>query len=307
MKKLLLFLLLISLFIPNVYAATNPYGKYQELYNIKTVRCTWYAWQQAYENTGVALPGWDNAQTWYNSAKQAGYSVGREAKPNSIAVWSSIDGYGHVGYVVSVDGDYMITNEGGMVTEENEGIIEGIKKSVTSGNLIGFIYLDDASKTPVNSNNTSFSNTNSNTQTNIDDDTNIKEEKSNNNYLSELIVDVENFNFDKNITEYTLEVDNDIQIITISAKPEDVKAQVTGTGQKALKVGENKYTITVTAEDESKKEYNLIIIRKEAVQNKKEIVETTEKSQSNSTTVYIIIGFIACLIVILIIKIIKNK
>ena len=249
MKKLLLFLLLISLFIPNVYAATNPYGKYQELYNIKTVRCTWYAWQQAYENTGVALPGWDNAQTWYNSAKQAGYSVGREAKPNSIAVWSSIDGYGHVGYVVSVDGDYMITNEGGMVTEENEGIIEGIKRSVTSGNLIGFIYLDDASKTPVNSNNTSFSNTNSNTQTNIDDDTNIKEEKSNNNYLSELIVDVENFNFDKNITEYTLEVDNDIQIITISAKPEDEKAQVTGTGQKALKVGENKYTITVTAED----------------------------------------------------------
>ena len=307
MKKLLLFLLLISLFIPNVYAATNPYGKYQELYNIKTVRCTWYAWQQAYENTGVALPGWDNAQTWYNSAKQAGYSVGREAKPNSIAVWSSIDGYGHVGYVVSVDGDYMITNEGGMVTEENEGIIEGIKRSVTSGNLIGFIYLDDASKTPVNSNNTGFSNTNSNTQTNIDDDTNIKEEKSNNNYLSELIVDVENFNFDKNITEYTLEVDNDIQIITISAKPEDEKAQVTGTGQKALKVGENKYTITVTAEDESKKEYNLIIIRKEAVQNKKEIVETTEKSQSNSTTVYIIIGFIACLIVILIIKIIKNK
>ena len=98
MKKFnLLFIVCIILFVPNVYAASNPYGKYQELYNIKTVRCTWYAWQQAYENTGVALPGWGNAQTWYNSAKQAGYSVGREAKANSIAVWSSSDGYGHVG------------------------------------------------------------------------------------------------------------------------------------------------------------------------------------------------------------------
>ena len=192
MKKinLLLFIILISLFIPNAYAATNPYGKYQELYNIKTVRCTWYAWQQAYENTGVALPGWDNAQTWYNSAKQAGYSVGKEAKPNSIAVWSSIDGYGHVGYVVSVEGDYMTTNEGGMVTEENEGIINGIKRSITSDNLIGFIYLDDAPKNSTSSNNASSSNTSSSTKPNVDEVVDVEEEKSSNNYLSELTIDI---------------------------------------------------------------------------------------------------------------------
>ena len=239
MKKinLLLFIILISLFIPNAYAATNPYGKYQELYNIKTVRCTWYAWQQAYEIAGVALPGWDNAQTWYNSAKQAGYSVGKEAKPNSIAVWSSIDGYGHVGYVVSVEGDYMTTNEGGMVTEENEGIINGIQRSVTSDNLIGFIYLDDAPKNPTSSNNVSSntnntSSNNTNTQPNVDEVVDVEEEKSSNNYLSELTIDIENFNFDKNTTEYTLVVDNNTKIITIDAKAEDEKAQVIGTGEK---------------------------------------------------------------------------
>ena len=313
MKKinLLLFIILISLFIPNAYAATNPYGKYQELYNIKTVRCTWYAWQQAYEIAGVALPGWDNAQTWYNSAKQAGYSVGKEAKPNSIAVWSSIDGYGHVGYVVSVEGDYMTTNEGGMVTEENEGIINGIQRSVTSDNLIGFIYLDDAPKNPTSSNNISSntnntSSNNTNTQPNVDEVIDVEEEKSSNNYLSELTIDIENFNFDKNTTEYTLAVGNNTQIITIDAKAEDEKAQVIGTGQKALKVGENKYTITVIAEDEAKREYNIVITREEIVEE--EVVETIEEPKTNSTIIYVVIGSISCLIIILIIKkILKNK
>lgn len=308
MKKinLLLFIIFISLFIPNAYAATNPYGKYQELYNIKTVRCTWYAWQQAYEIAGVALPGWDNAQTWYNSAKQAGYSVGRKAKPNSIAVWSSIDGYGHVGYVVSVEGDYMTTNEGGMVTEENEGIINGIQRSVTSDNLIGFIYLDDAPKNPTSSNNANSNNTSSGTQPNVDEVVDVEDEKSSNNYLSELTIDIENFNFDKNTTEYTLVVDNNTQIITIDAKAEDEKAQVIGTGQKALKVGENKYTITVIAEDEAKREYNIVITREEIVEE--EVVETIEEPKTNSTIIYVVIGFISCLIIILIIrKILKNK
>ena len=307
----LLFIILMLLFIPNVYAATNPYGKYQELYNIKTVRCTWYAWQQAYEIAGVALPGWDNAQTWYNSAKQAGYSVGKEAKPNSIAVWSSIDGYGHVGYVVSVEGDYMTTNEGGMVTEENEGIINGIQRSVTSDNLIGFIYLDDAPKNPTSSNNISSntnntSSNNTNTQPNVDEVVDVEDEKSSNNYLSELTIDIENFNFDKNTTEYTLAVGNNTQIITIDAKAEDEKAQVIGTGQKALKVGENKYTITVIAEDEAKREYNIVITREEIVEE--EVVETIEESKTNLTIIYVVIGFISCLIIILIIKkILKNK
>ena len=312
MKKInLLFIILMLLFIPNVYAATNPYGKYQELYNIKTVRCTWYAWQQAYEIAGVALPGWDNAQTWYNSAKQAGYSVGKEAKPNSIAVWSSIDGYGHVGYVVSVEGDYMTTNEGGMVTEENEGIINGIQRSVTSDNLIGFIYLDDAPKNPTSSNNVSSntnntSSNNTNTQPNVDEVIDVEEEKSSNNYLSELTIDIENFNFDKNTTEYTLAVGNNTQIITIDAKAEDEKAQVIGTVQKALKVGENKYTITVIAEDEAKREYNIVITREEIVEE--EVVETIEEPKTNSTIIYVVIGFISCLIIILIIKkILKNK
>ena len=31
-------------FIGSVDATSNPYGKYQDLYGVKTVRCNWYAW-----------------------------------------------------------------------------------------------------------------------------------------------------------------------------------------------------------------------------------------------------------------------
>ena len=41
-------------------AAGNPYGKWQDVNRNgrQEVRCTWFAWQRAYDLTGVALPGW---------------------------------------------------------------------------------------------------------------------------------------------------------------------------------------------------------------------------------------------------------
>ena len=250
MKKILLIIILaIFLFPVKVHAATNPYGKYQNLYGITTVRCTWYAWQEAYEHTGVVLPGWGNAQTWYNSAARAGYQVGREAKPNSIVVFSSQDGYGHVGFVVSVDGDTMITNEGGIVTEENDGIVEGMVRSTSSDSLIGYIYLDEAP------NKTNTSNSNKTNQT--------TNKKSSNNNLKNLTLDIDHFSFDKEKTDYKIEVDYDTAIIEIKAEAEDKKAIISGTGKKALEVGENKYKIIVTAQNGEEKEYSLSILRKE--------------------------------------------
>ena len=145
MKKILIFIALFFSIITTAIAATNPYGKYQDLYGVTTIRCAWYAWQQAYDNLGVALPGWGNAQTWYNLAAQAGFSVGQVAKANSIAVWSSSDAYGHVAYVVSVDSDgvYMTVNEGGMPDAvDSEGIIIGSRKSTSAANLIGFYLFE---------------------------------------------------------------------------------------------------------------------------------------------------------------------
>lgn len=297
-KIVLFFFLAFSISILNVHAATNPYGKYQSLYGITTVRCTWYAWQQAYEHTGVALPGWGNAQDWYNSAINAGYKVGSTAKPNSIVVYSSNDGYGHVGFVVSVEGNIMTVNEAGIVTDENEGIVNGSHKYTTAGNLIGFIYLDEP---PTKNNN----NNNNNNSLNSNND---KKELSSNTNLSNLSIDIDNFQFDPKITEYQLEVDNETQIINIKAEAEDEKAIVTGTGAKALKVGENNYTIIVTAEDKTTKEYNITIIRNEAIKLDS-ITRKEEKEIENNTNLitYFIIGIGSLIILIMMIIILKKK
>ena len=274
MKKILFFLIIFFSFITLSHASANPYGKYQDLYGFKTVRCTWYAWQEAYNNAGVALPGWGNAQTWYNLAAQAGFSVGQVAKANSIAVWSSSDAYGHVAYVVSVDSDgvYMTVNEGGMPDAvDSEGIIIGSRKSTSAANLIGFIYLNDAPKKNSGSNSSNFNH-------------NDKKLSSNKNITS-LEIDIDDFSFDKNVFEYNLEVPYNKEIISIKGTSEDNKAIITGLGDKALQIGVNSYPIIITAEDGSFIEYTINITRLE-----KEIktYDTKEVVKENNNTTLII-------------------
>ena len=66
--------------------------------------CTWWAWEAACCNWGVALPGWGNANTWgSNASKNGNFSV--SSNPTSSSVGTRTGGtYGHVVYVESVDG-----------------------------------------------------------------------------------------------------------------------------------------------------------------------------------------------------------
>lgn len=289
MKKILVFLIILFSFITTSNAVANPYGKYQDLYGVKTVRCTWYAWQEAYNNAGVALPGWGNAQTWYNLAAQAGFSVGQVAKANSIAVWSSSDAYGHVAYVVSVDSDgvYMTVNEGGMPDAvDSEGIIIGSRKSTSAANLIGFIYLSDAPKNNSNSTSSNSSNTNN--------------KLSSNKNITSLEIDIEDFSFDQNIFEYNLEVPYNKQIISIKGSPEDDKAIITGLGDKALQVGINTYPIIITAEDGSFIEYTINITRLEKEIKTYDTNKYIEEENKNNNII-LIIGISTGVIILVII------
>ena len=289
MKKILFFLIIFFSFITLSHASANPYGKYQDLYGVKTVRCTWYAWQEAYNNAGVALPGWGNAQTWYNLAAQAGFSVGQVAKANSIAVWSSSDAYGHVAYVVSVDSDgvYMTVNEGGMPDAvDSEGIIIGSRKSTSAANLIGFIYLSDA---PKNNSNSTSSNSN-----------NTNNKLSSNKNITSLEIDIEDFSFDQNIFEYNLEVPYNKQIISIKGSPEDDKAIITGLGDKALQVGINTYPIIITAEDGSFIEYTINITRLEKEIKTYDTNKYVEEENKNNNII-LIIGISSGVIILVII------
>ena len=77
------------------------------------------------------------------------------------------------------------------------------------------------------------------------------------NYLKSLKVDGYDLTpeFNKDTLEYSLELENDIREIKVSATANDSKADVEGTGKHELSEGENKITISVTAENGNVRNY----------------------------------------------------
>jgi len=69
--------------------------------------------------------------------------------------------------------------------------------------------------------------------------------------------------FNPNTTDYTLEVENAVAILVVSATASDGKATVSGAGEFALNVGENTIQILVTAEDGTTKTYTILVTRKQ--------------------------------------------
>ena len=80
--------------------------------------------------------------------------------------------------------------------------------------------------------------------------------------LKEITLSEGNIEFDKDKYEYNINVEYGISKIKIYATPTSAKSKVKVDGPEKLKVGKNKFTITVTAENEAKSEYIIIINRK---------------------------------------------
>ena len=149
----------VQLFYPGieVSAASNPYPNTQDVDKdgYYEIPCTRFAWQQAYDKKGIALPSWGNAVNWWQGAKNSGYATGSSPRANSIAVWSG-DYYGHVAYVTSGSGNTFTVNEGGRTDKDNtdsHGVVYGytITNAVGASRpydpnkvLLGFIYLDSS-------------------------------------------------------------------------------------------------------------------------------------------------------------------
>ena len=189
----------------------------------------------------------------------------------------------------------MTVNEGGIPTEENEGIVIGSKLSTSTSNLIGFIYLSDAPKSSGGS--TSSSNNSE------------SKNKSSNNNLSNLEIDIADFKFNPEVTEYNLEVPYSTKIISIKAISESDRAVVTGAGEKALKVGENNYRIVITAEDGTTKEYKISITRNAKVsdEEKETVIETEKEVKFNNNILIVGVFIIVIAFTLVVILLIKHK
>ena len=112
-----------------------------------------------------------------------------------------------------------------------------------------------------------------------------EEVKAENNNLSSLTVGNYQISpeFDKNTTEYTVTVPNEAESVVISAKKESSSAAISGTGTKKPAVGENTYTIKVTAENGNVKEYNVKIIREKAVKVRVKVTELNMRTGPGSS------------------------
>lgn len=94
-----------------------------------------------------------------------------------------------------------------------------------------------------------------------------EEKKSDNAYLKSL--KIEGYEllpvFDKNTTSYTLQIPEDVAELKIVAETEDEKAKIEIQGNKDLKEGENTVTISVNAEDNTIKIYEIKVTKSEKV------------------------------------------
>ena len=93
----------------------------------------------------------------------------------------------------------------------------------------------------------------------------IEASYSDNAYLSNLrVVDYEIApEFKKDVYEYNLEVENNVEKITIRGTKADSSASISGTGEKELTEGMNVFKVIVTAEKGNKKTYVINVNRKE--------------------------------------------
>lgn len=159
-KKVLSFLLttlmVLAIFTVSPIMAEAVSNTYPDRQNVDgdgyyEIPCTRFAWQQVYDNLGIALPNWGHAVNWWNSAINSGYATGSTPKAGAIAVWSG-GSNGHVAYVVSGSGNTFIVNEGGRTDLDHtssHGVAYGYQITNSVGSprpydsekiLLGFIY-----------------------------------------------------------------------------------------------------------------------------------------------------------------------
>ena len=308
LKQIIIFLFVINILsinqvgaINNPYKQSGPYG----------TNCTWYAWKMAYEKAGVTLPGWGNAKQWYSDAKNAGYSVGTTPKANSIIVWGGWTSYGHVGYVEKVSGNtlYVWDSTGPCIDKTDQAYIDCMAHSVSEETdrlckekapkgaceytispdrygITGYIYLNSVPKR------SSLGTKKQNSPETV------IEKKSNNANIKDIKLSNGKIEFNKDILEYTIDVKNKINKITVNAILEDSKAKIEGNGEYNLKAGINEIKLTVQAEDGTLKNYKIKIIRdiKEKLPRK--------KLKTNYTNLIIIITIDIIIILITIITLI---
>ena len=131
----------------------------------------------------------------------------------------------------------------------NTTTASGSKANISSSRTVSVTNKTSSSSSSNKNTNTSKNNT----------QTNKNDSKSSNNTLKSLSIEGQKISpdFTSDKTDYSLTVPNDTKTVKINAEVSDSKANLTGTGEKEVKEGDNKFEIVVTAENGDKKTYTI--------------------------------------------------
>lgn len=110
----------------------------------------------------------------------------------------------------------------------------------------------------------------------------IEKTKDDDTYLKSLSITGYTIDFSKNKYEYSIEVENVVSSVTINASTNSSSSNVSGIGTKNLSVGDNKFTLTVTAENGDKQNYIVNVKRKTSENNENINNNDTEKNENNN-------------------------
>lgn len=190
---------------------------------------------------------------------------------NTVDLKATVSGCGTNGTIQIVDGSMTgnpKTFSGSVtVTPTSTGTITVTISDSSNAVLNGSYVSVGGSRTITVSNKQSSSNSSSSSSNNSSSSSNTtttqepEVKKSSEKNLSSLSVSEGTLSpkFSSGTTTYKVDLTSETESLTISAKAKDSKAKVSGTGKKELKIGENNFTVTVTAEDGSKKTYTISV------------------------------------------------
>lgn len=125
----------------------------------------------------------------------------------------------------------------------------------------------------------------------------ISNELSDNTYLSGLESSLANINFDKEVLEYTVTVDNEVEVFDLKATAEDPSSTVAISDQ-TLSKNKNTITVTVKSEKGNTRVYKVIVNKKKEVKTTKAKKENTEKEENSKSDKSTKTGWYAVLLVL---------
>lgn len=162
------------------------------------------------------------------------------------------------------------------------GKLTNIKISIDNGTGITASDLDlvvNSSSTDSDSNKDNSSNNNNNNSNNNNNNSNntVKDSDAS---LKDLKVNGVSFSSSFSSGKYEYSAETNASEVTIEAAANSSKATVSGTGKKTLKDGDNKFEITVTAENGNKSKYTITVTKTDKVTDTS--VTTTEKSSTKN-------------------------